>query len=101
MEDEIREHLIPALFQTTPDKVLEDMRVILTHRVKQGGMNIHNPMVEACVTLVTSLAEDSRLDAQCHTQCVYQASTTVRKARVDDEMGTVEVVVMADCLTAK
>jgi hypothetical protein len=94
VEDAIREYLIPALFQTTPDKVSEDMRLLLSHGVKQGGMNIRNPVAaadrlnesseEACAALVTSLTKDSRLDAQCHTQCMHQASTKARKERVED-----------------
>ena len=103
VEDAIRAHLIPALFQTTPDKVPEDMRLLLTHGVKQGGMNIREPVevavrlhessVEACEALVTSLTQDSRLDAQGHAQCVRQARTKVRKVRVEEETGTVETAV--------
>ena len=103
MEDAIREHLIPSLFQTTSDKVPEDMRLLLTHGVKQGGMNIQNPVTavvrlnesseEACAALVTSLTQDSRLNAQSHVQCVRQASTKARKARVDEETGWVKTAV--------
>ena len=100
VEDAIKEYLIPALFQTTPDKVPEDMRQLLTHGVKQGSMNIRNPVaaadglnknsMEACEALVTSLTQDSRLDAQGHAQCVRQASTKARKERVKEETATVE-----------
>ena len=103
VEDAIREHLIPSLFQTTSDKVPEDMRLLLTHGVKQGGMNICNPVTaaerlnesseEACAALVTSLTQDSRLDAQGHAQCVRQASTKARKARMEEETGWVKTAV--------
>ena len=105
VEDAIRKHLIPALFQTTPDRVSDEMRLLLSHGVKQGGMNIRNPVaaadrlhegsVEACAALVTSLTKDSRLDAQCHAQCVRQASTKARKERVDEEKVTVKVAMAA------
>ena len=41
------------------------------------------------------------MDTQSHTQCVHQASTKARKARVEEETGTVETAVTAARPAAK
>ena len=43
LEEAIRKQLIPALLQLLPGLVSEDLRTLLSHRVKFGGMNICNP----------------------------------------------------------
>ena len=44
LEDAIGMKLIPALLQQPPGWVSDDLRTLLSHGVKFGGMNIRNPV---------------------------------------------------------
>ncbi|KAL7523483.1 hypothetical protein ACHAXR_000201, partial [Thalassiosira sp. AJA248-18] len=95
VEDAIQHHLIPALLLVKPEEVKEDFRRLLTHSVKQGGLNIRDPAasaarlhqssLEACETLVASLMENSDLSSAAHKQCVRQAGAKARKERIEAE----------------
>ncbi|KAL7532612.1 hypothetical protein ACHAXR_004742, partial [Thalassiosira sp. AJA248-18] len=47
VEVAIRKVLIPALLDVKPEEVKEDFRQLLSHGVKQGGINIRNPTAGA------------------------------------------------------
>ena len=44
VEDAIRKVMIPALLQLAPGAVSDDLRTLLSHGVKQGGINFRNPV---------------------------------------------------------
>ena len=112
VEAAIREHMIPALFQMDPGEVRDDFRVLLEHGVKQGGMNIRNPVKgadrlheassEASAVLVASLMANDELDSVEHKACVRRTGATARKERVESEKGVLkEMMVDASKATIK
>ena len=76
LEDAIRMKLIPALLQQPPGWASDDLRALLSHGVKFGGMNIHNPVEgadrlfeasdAALGVLVASLLDGSELELVTH-----------------------------------
>ncbi|KAL7524012.1 hypothetical protein ACHAXR_000406, partial [Thalassiosira sp. AJA248-18] len=100
VEVAIREVLIPALLAVKPDEVKDDFRQLLSHGVKQGGINIRNPTagaerlhqssLEACESLVASLMANTPLGSEEHKQCVRKAGTKTLKERVDSEKAFVK-----------
>jgi hypothetical protein len=100
VEDAIRECLIPALMEVQPNFVDGDLRSLLANGVKQGGLNIRNPVEgaealheassAAGVVLVESLKTGSELDLELHKQCVREAGAEARKRRADAEKAKVE-----------
>ncbi len=100
VEDAIRDHLIPALLDVKPGEVQDDFRVLLSHGVKQGGLNIRNPAegadrlhqasTEAAGVLVESLKTGAGLDLELHQQTVRKAGAAARKERVEKEAETVK-----------
>ena len=95
IEEAIAGVLIPALLAVDKDKICGDFRRLLTHGVKQCGLNIRNPVdgagrlhlasSEACEVLAASLMANTPLDLVEHKACVRQAGAKARKERVDDE----------------
>ena len=95
VETAIRELFIPALLGISASAVVSDLRTLLGSGVKQGGLNIKNPVlgaarthqasVEAGGTLVASLKAGSELDLELHQQTVRKAGAEARKERVDAE----------------
>ena len=95
VEAAIQEFLIPALFDMPPGEVKDKFRRLLEHGVKQGGMNIRNPVKgasrlhqaseEASEILVESLLANADLDSVEHKVCVRKAGAKARKERVDSE----------------
>jgi hypothetical protein len=82
------------------DNISPEMREILGHSVKKGGLGIRNPVdcahilfgvsTEACKVLSTSLAEKSDFNLSEHKAAVRTASTTARKDRAEQELGVLE-----------
>ena len=79
-EKAIWEVLIPALFDCDLLGVSDNFRQLLSHRAKQGGMNLWNPAagaerlhqasLKAGEVLVASLLRNTMLDSVEHKQCV-------------------------------
>ena len=100
IETAIRHHLIPVLFDIDPGEITDEWRTLLTHGVKQGGMNIRNPVLgadhlyqtslAASTTLVASLLHNTPLDSNEHRTCVRKAGAMARKERVDGETAVVK-----------
>ena len=100
IEDAIRGHLIPALLEVKPEDVNGDLRTLLSHGVKQGGLNIRNPVEgadrlnqasrEAVEVLVQSLKSGSDLDLEHHQQTVRKAGAKARKEKIEAEQAFVE-----------
>jgi len=98
----IRQHLIPVLFDLPPTEITDSWRNLLTHGVKQGGMNIRNPVecadglyqasADASTTLVASLLANAPLDSVNHRICVRTAGATARKDRIEREMEMVKAM---------
>ena len=44
VEEAITSHLIPALMEIDPAAVNKDFRALLSHGVKQGGLNVRHPV---------------------------------------------------------
>ena len=77
--------------------VSDNFRLLLSHSVKQSGLNFRNPvpsaarlhqaLSEASVVLVKSLMlmEGGSLNLVEHNQCVRQEGATVRKERTEEE----------------
>ena len=103
VEDAIQRFLIPALFTIPIADMTSDWRSLLSHSVKQGGMNMRNPVlgaarlhqasVEASTVLVASLMTNSTLNAGEHRACVRSAGATARKERLDREEAAVKAMV--------
>jgi hypothetical protein len=80
IETAICQHLILVLFEVAPGDVTPEWRTLLTHGVKQGGMNIRNPVdcadllhqasIEASEILVSSLLANTPLDSVEHQICI-------------------------------
>ena len=95
VEDAICAELIPALLQLQKGEMNANLRRVLSHRVKQGGMNIRNPVesaprqressVEGSKVLVASLLSGAELNGVEHATSVRTASAAGRKARVEQE----------------
>jgi hypothetical protein len=95
VETAIRELFIPALLGVPGAEVKDGLRTLLGNGVKQGGLNIRNPVegaarthqasVEAGETLVASLMAGGELDLELHQQTVRKAGATARKERVEGE----------------
>jgi hypothetical protein len=93
VEDAIQQQLIPALLGVKFEEVSSDFRRMLANSVKQGGLNLRDPVAaadaqheasrEASVVLVKSLRESGELDTVEHRQCVRQAGAKARKAKVE------------------
>ena len=93
IEEAITSHLLPALMAMDPAAVNDNFLALISHGVKQGGLNIRNPvdgseaMHEASKSAVEILAgsrkEGGELDLQHHQQCVRKAGATARKLRAD------------------
>jgi hypothetical protein len=76
-----------------PTAVNKDFLTLLSHGVKQGGLNIRNPVkgskeMHAASTLAAKilmalLQEGTKLDLQHHQQCVQKAGAIARKLRAD------------------
>ena len=100
IEMAIRQHLIPVLFDMPSDEITNASRELLAHGIKQGGMNIRNPVdcadrlyqasINASEILVSSLLANTPLDSVEHQICVRQAGATARKERVEGEKTMVE-----------
>ena len=93
IEDAIGRDLIPALLGCTAEQAAKpDFRTLLGHGVKQGGLNLRNPVtaaprlrqssVEATAVLVRSLLEGAGLDTVEHMECVKEARLRNKKDRV-------------------
>jgi len=88
------------LLAVTTEEVKEDFRQLLSHGVKQGGLNIRNPAagaarlhqssLEACESLVASLMANTPLGSEDHKQCVRKAGAKARKERVESEQAFVK-----------
>ena len=71
VEVDIRGKLIPALLDLPPEEVTDELRALLSHDVKQGGLNFRKPAtgaarlnqasVEASTVLVESLLGNGEL----------------------------------------
>ena len=76
VETAIRKHLIPALIRVKPAEVDDDLRQLLAHGVKFGGLSLRNPVgganrlfqasSQAAAVLVASLLSNGDLDALAH-----------------------------------
>jgi hypothetical protein len=95
VKEAIRCELIPALLQVNESEVKDDLRRLLAHSVKTGGLNIRDPAagaerlhqssVEATKVLADLLLLNTELDLVSHKQCVRKAGASARKERVDAE----------------
>jgi hypothetical protein len=101
IEDAIQGKFIPALMGCTVEEAARiDFRTLLTHGVKQGGLNLRNPVaaapklrqssVEATAVLVKSLLEGTALDTEEHKECVREARRKNKKERVEAEKAEVQ-----------
>jgi len=112
VEKAIRELFIPALLECDVKEVTDDLRQLLSHGSKQGGMNLRNPSLgaarlhqsscEASEVLVASLMGNTTLDAEEHKACVRKAGATARKERIEAEKeAVVEMMATASKAEAK
>ena len=102
VEDAIREYLLPALLRCRPEEIDDDFRRLLSHGVKQGGVNIRNPVEAAPRLRQTSLAAGGLLAAaivdgtavnmEDHADCVREAGAKARMWRVQAEEDFVGVL---------
>ena len=54
VEDAIRNVMLPAILQLRTDQVTDDLRTLLSHGVKQGGINFRNPVEGADAVFASS-----------------------------------------------
>ena len=54
VEDGVRDVMIPAMLQLKPSEVTDDLRTLLSHGVKQGGINFRNPVEGADAIFASS-----------------------------------------------
>ena len=96
LEEAIRRELIPALLGTTTEEIDGELRQVLTHSVKKGGMAIRNPVdtaehvhaasKNATAHLIRSLIDDSvEFDLQEHRVQASLAGINTRKERMQRE----------------
>ena len=100
LDDTIRAKLIPALLQQPPGGVRDDLRTLLLHGVKFGGLNIRNPVEgadrlfeaseAASGVLVASLLNGTELPSVTHRGQVRAASVMARKEKMEREKAVVE-----------
>ena len=87
--------LTPALLQQPPGWASDELRTLLSHGVKFGGMNIRNPVEgadglfeasqAASGVLVASLLDGTELELVSHRGQVRIASVAARKERMERE----------------
>ena len=95
LEKAIREVFLPALLDVDPNAITDDLRNLIAHSVKNGGMAIPNPVeaapllyqssVEASSLLVEALHSGGSLNLKAHQTQVRQASKSAKKARLAAE----------------
>ena len=100
VEDAIVGEFIPALLDIQPGELTPTLRRLLGHGVKQGGMNLRNPVegaarmrqtsVDGSKILVASLLGGEELNCEQHAVSVRAASKEARKERVEAELGFVD-----------
>ena len=100
VEAAIRQHMIPAMLGILPAELTEEMRTLVSHGVKRGGMNFRNPAEsaarhfqasrEGAELLVASLLANGTLDSEGHRGRVRKAGAAARKERVDAETVVIE-----------
>ena len=83
MEVDIRGKLIAALLDLPPEEVTDELRALLSHDVKQGGLNFRKPAtgdarlnqasVEASAFLVESLLGNGELNFVGHKYTIREA----------------------------
>ena len=96
----MRTQLIPALLQQPPGWTSDDLRTLLSHGVKFGGMNTGNPVERAdrlfeaseaaSGVLVASLLDGTELQLVTHRGQVRAASVAARKEKMAREKAVVE-----------
>ena len=96
----IAREFIPALLNIQPGELTPTFRRLLSHGVKQGGMNLRNPVesaarmrqisVDGGKVLVASLLGGKELNCKEHAICARSASKEARKERVEVEMAFVD-----------
>ena len=101
----IRGKLIPALLYLPPEEVKDELRTLLSHDVKQGGLNFRTPAtgaaclnqasVEASAFLVESLLGNGELNFVGHKDTVREAFAAARKENVDGKLEAVKVMLTA------
>ena len=102
VEDAIRNVMIPAILQLKPSEVTDDLRTLLSHGVKQGGINFRNPVEDADAvfasseaasgTSVASLLDGTVLEPVTHRGQVRAASVAARKEKVTKEKAALELL---------
>ena len=95
MEAAIKTLLIPALLELPADHVQAELRTLLSHGVKAGGMNLRNPKTGAdrlfqaskvaSGVLVALLRGGTPLDSVAHRAQVRGAGTAARKEKAAQE----------------
>ncbi len=111
VETAIRELLIPSLLGIPATEVVGGLRALLANGVKQGGLNIRNPVegaarthqasVEAGETLVSLLLEGGSLDLELHQATVKKAGSAARKDRVEGELAFLKGMIASSSKTVK
>ena len=84
---------------TGAEAVDDDMRALFANSVKQGGLNLRNPVVaaprhrqsslEGSAVLVKSLRARGKLDLVEHQECTRRADRGARKLRIEGEKALV------------
>ena len=105
VEDAIWGKFIPALMGLTEAEVDDDMRALFTNSVKQGGLNLRDPVVTALchrqsslkrsTVLAKSLRAGCELDLAEHQECTRKAGHNVWKLRIDGEKALVAAQIAA------
>ena len=96
LENAIRSQLAPALLGLDPRDIDGDLRQVLAHSVKMGGLALRNPVDMAShvhaaskattAHLVSSLVEDDvRFDLGRHKSTASEARSATRKERLERE----------------
>ena len=104
VENAVQEFFVPAMPQEKVRTITHEFHQLLTQGVKQGGMNLRNTVKaavwlhqsysKACTTLVTPPKENIRLDSLAHARCMRQASVLTRNERVDEEKGSMAMMMV-------
>jgi len=100
LEEAIREEFLPALLGVDKTEIDDDMRNLIAHSVKNGGMAIPNPVeaapllykssVEASSVLVEALRSGGSLNQTAHRECVRQAGKSAKQARLATEKANLD-----------